>query len=130
MRVSHLEIYNEEVRDLLSGDAKARLELRESPEWGVHVRGLREFVVKSAAEMAAVLAVGAGRGGLLGFWPGWTLHWQQADLCMRAWQQTSLAVLRSRGAALRHLPGHACMPCCTALCCRWGARTGLWVPHR
>lgn len=57
MRVSHLEIYNEEVRDLLSRDAKSRVELRESPGQGVHVRGLKEFVVKSAAEMAAVLEV-------------------------------------------------------------------------
>ncbi|PSC70144.1 kinesin-ii motor [Micractinium conductrix] len=59
VRVSHLEIYNEEVRDLLSRDAGARLELRESPERGVHVKGLKEFVVKSAAEMASVLEVGA-----------------------------------------------------------------------
>lgn len=57
MRVSHLEIYNEEVRDLLSRDAKSGVELRESPGQGVHVRGLKEFVVKSAAEMAAVLEV-------------------------------------------------------------------------
>lgn len=46
-----------QVRDLLSKDPAARLELRESPERGVHVRGLREFVVKGAAEMAAVLEV-------------------------------------------------------------------------
>ena len=45
------------MRDLLSKDPSARLELRESPERGVHVRGLREFVVKSAQEMAAVLEV-------------------------------------------------------------------------
>lgn len=52
-----------QVRDLLSKDPTARLELRESPERGVHVRGLREFVVKSAAEMASVLEVGwAGLG--------------------------------------------------------------------
>lgn len=47
-----------QVRDLLSRDAGARLELRESPERGVHVKGLKEFVVKSAAEMASVLEVG------------------------------------------------------------------------
>lgn len=46
-----------QVRDLLSKDPTARLELRESAERGVHVRGLREFVVRSAAEMAAVLEV-------------------------------------------------------------------------
>ncbi|KAL4436755.1 hypothetical protein ABPG75_003894 [Micractinium tetrahymenae] len=59
VRVSHLELYNEEARDLLSRDARERLELRESPERGVHVRGLKEFVVKSAQEMRAVLEVGA-----------------------------------------------------------------------
>ncbi|GAB4823122.1 hypothetical protein N2152v2_010168 [Parachlorella kessleri] len=58
VRVSHLEVYNEEIRDLLSKDPKAKLDLRESPERGVYVKGLREFVVKSAAEMAAVLQVG------------------------------------------------------------------------
>ena len=60
-----------QVRDLLSKDPSARLELRESPERGVHVRGLKEFVVKSAAEMAAVLEVGAGgvvQGWLGGCW--------------------------------------------------------------
>ena len=50
-----MEVYNEEIRDLLSKDPKAKLDLRESPERGVYVKGLREFVVKSAAEMAAVL---------------------------------------------------------------------------
>lgn len=51
-----------QVRDLLSKDPSARLEVRESPDRGVHVRGLREFVVKSAPEMAAVLEVGGGGG--------------------------------------------------------------------
>lgn len=66
VHVSHLEIYCEEIRDLLSKDPKARLELRESPERGVYVKGLREFVVRSAAEMAAVLKVGRnGPAGVL-----------------------------------------------------------------
>ena len=60
VRVSHLEVYNEEVRDLLGRDPKARLELREAPGRGVYARGLREYVVKSAEEMAAVLQVGRG----------------------------------------------------------------------
>lgn len=67
VRVSHLEVYNEEIRDLLSKDPRAKLDLRESPDRGVYVKGLREFVVKSAEEMAAVLqvreGVGSGRGG-------------------------------------------------------------------
>lgn len=58
----HPILAHHQVRDLLSKDPSARLELRESPERGVHVRGLKEFVVKSAAEMAAVLEVGGGDG--------------------------------------------------------------------
>lgn len=38
---SYIEIYNEEVRDLLSMDTKRRLELKESPERGVYVHGIR-----------------------------------------------------------------------------------------
>lgn len=36
---SYIEIYNEEVRDLLSSDTKRRLELKESSERGVYVHG-------------------------------------------------------------------------------------------
>lgn len=36
---SYIEIYNEEVRDLLSSDTKRRLELKESPDRGVYVNG-------------------------------------------------------------------------------------------
>ena len=38
VRVSYLEIYQEEVRDLLSKDHKSRLELREKPDTGVYVK--------------------------------------------------------------------------------------------
>lgn len=50
------------MRDLLSRNTRERLELRESPERGVHVRGLKEFAVKSAQELRAVLEVSAGGG--------------------------------------------------------------------
>ena len=39
VRASYLEIYNEEIRDLLGKDAKARLELKEHPDKGVYVKG-------------------------------------------------------------------------------------------
>lgn len=39
---SYIEIYNEEVRDLLSSDTKRRLELKESPDRGVYVHGMRD----------------------------------------------------------------------------------------
>lgn len=57
------QLYNEGVRDLLSRATRQQLELRESPDRGVHVRGLKEFVVKSAQEMRAVLEVGVFGGG-------------------------------------------------------------------
>lgn len=36
---SYLEIYNEEIRDLLSSDCRRKLELKESPDKGVYVPG-------------------------------------------------------------------------------------------
>ena len=38
VRVSYLEIYQEEVRDLLSKDHKRRLDVREKPDTGVYVK--------------------------------------------------------------------------------------------
>ena len=40
VQASYLEIYNEDVRDLLGKDVKKRLELHEHPEKGVYVQGL------------------------------------------------------------------------------------------
>lgn len=40
IRVSFLEIYNEEVHDLLSKDPKAKYELKQSPDRGVFVHDL------------------------------------------------------------------------------------------
>jgi kinesin family protein 3/17 len=57
VRASFLEIYNEEVRDLLSKDSKASLELKEHKESGVYVKGLNAFVVKSVPELKNVLEV-------------------------------------------------------------------------
>lgn len=42
MRCSYLEIYNEEIRDLLGTDATAKMELREDPDKGVFVDGLTQ----------------------------------------------------------------------------------------
>lgn len=36
---SYLEIYNEEIRDLLGNDTKKRLDLKENPDTGVYVNG-------------------------------------------------------------------------------------------
>lgn len=39
IHASYCEIYNEEIRDLLGKDIKAKLELKEHPEKGVYVNG-------------------------------------------------------------------------------------------
>uniref|UniRef100_A0A4W6DJD2 Kinesin-like protein n=1 Tax=Lates calcarifer TaxID=8187 RepID=A0A4W6DJD2_LATCA len=60
VRASYLEIYREEVRDLLDpnhGTARA-LELRESPDTGVYVRDLTSCVCKSIKEIEEVMNVG------------------------------------------------------------------------
>ncbi|KAJ3149296.1 Kinesin-like protein kif3b [Geranomyces michiganensis] len=63
VRVSFLEIYNEEIKDLLvkspKGGAKtAGLELKEHPETGVYVKDLGTHVVKSVPEMEALMTLG------------------------------------------------------------------------
>lgn len=56
VRASFLEIYNEEIRDLLSKSPKDKLELKEHKD-GVYVKGLNAFVVKSVPEIKNVLEV-------------------------------------------------------------------------
>ena len=65
IRVSFLEIYNENIRDLIdtSGAREADspdsyLELREDPEKGVCVAGLKEIEVQSAEEILSLLIHG------------------------------------------------------------------------
>jgi kinesin family protein 3/17 len=40
VRASYLELYNEEVRDLLAKNHLTKLELREKPDEGVYVKDL------------------------------------------------------------------------------------------
>ncbi|RHY27807.1 hypothetical protein DYB32_006516 [Aphanomyces invadans] len=58
VRASYLEIYNEEIRDLLSKDPKASLDLKENVDSGVYVKNLTAQVVKDAAEIDAVMQQG------------------------------------------------------------------------
>lgn len=58
VRGSFLEIYNEEIRDLLSKSPKERCELKDHPSSGVYVKDLSACVVKSVDEMNQVLAAG------------------------------------------------------------------------
>ncbi|XP_066558374.1 kinesin-like protein KIF3B isoform X1 [Amia ocellicauda] len=58
VRASYLEIYQEEIRDLLSKDQSRRLELKERPDTGVYVKDLSSFVTKSVKEIEHVMNVG------------------------------------------------------------------------
>ena len=58
VRASFLEIYNENVRDLLAKDQTQICQLKETSDRGVYVNGLTTFVVKSSAEMRKILEVG------------------------------------------------------------------------
>ena len=58
VRCSYLEIYNEEIRDLLGDDPKARCELKEDPNKGVYVKGLSNVVVNDEATINKVMEKG------------------------------------------------------------------------
>ncbi|KAF3690199.1 Kinesin-like protein KIF17 [Channa argus] len=58
VRASYLEIYNEEIRDLLGTNTKHRLELKEHPERGVHVRDLSMHTVHSVGECERIIEQG------------------------------------------------------------------------
>lgn len=58
VRASYLEIYNEEVRDLLAKNPKNRLDLHEKPDSGVYVKDLSFFAVKNVAEIHDVMKHG------------------------------------------------------------------------
>ena len=51
VRASYLEIYQEEIRDLLSKEPGKRLELKENPETGVYIKDLSSFVTKNVKEI-------------------------------------------------------------------------------
>ena len=58
VRASFLEIYNEEIRDLLAKNSSTKLELKENVDTGVYVKNLTSFVVKGVSEIVNVLTVG------------------------------------------------------------------------
>ena len=63
VRCSYLEIYNEEIHDLLvdSGrGAPAKLELKEDPNKGVFVKDLNCLIVKSIPEIERAMNFGTG----------------------------------------------------------------------
>lgn len=58
IRCSFIEIYNEEIHDLLSKDIKARMELKESQDKGIHVKDLTQIKVTDTATMKKYMEIG------------------------------------------------------------------------
>lgn len=58
VRVAHIEIYNEEIRDLLAKDQTAHLEVKERPDIGVYIRDLSGYVVNNADDMERIMTLG------------------------------------------------------------------------
>lgn len=58
VRVSYMEIYNEEVRDLLGKDATKSLEVKERPDIGVFVKDLSGYVVHNADDLENIMKLG------------------------------------------------------------------------
>ena len=59
VRASFLEIYLDDVYDLLNPDKRKRMEVKESKDKGVFVKDLSEYAVNSVADMVKLLKVGS-----------------------------------------------------------------------
>ena len=55
VRCAYVEIYNEEIRDLLGPDPEAKLELKENKDKGVFVKDLTILTVKSISEIERMM---------------------------------------------------------------------------
>lgn len=58
VRCSFLEIYNEEIRDLLAKDNEKKLDLKQDPDKGTFVKDLTMCFVKSISEIEAIMDKG------------------------------------------------------------------------
>ena len=58
VHASYLEIYNEEIRDLLGADVKKKLDLKESNDSGVYVGGLSMHPVHNVSECEKIMEKG------------------------------------------------------------------------
>lgn len=58
VRVSYMEIYNEEVRDLLAKETKKSLEVKERADIGVYVKDLSGYVVNNADDLDNIMKLG------------------------------------------------------------------------
>uniref|UniRef100_A0A0K0E7Z7 Kinesin-like protein n=1 Tax=Strongyloides stercoralis TaxID=6248 RepID=A0A0K0E7Z7_STRER len=59
VRVSFLEIYNEEIRDLLVKENSKNLEMKERPDIGVYVKDLTTVTVSNADNMFKIMEIGS-----------------------------------------------------------------------
>jgi kinesin family member 3B len=59
VRASYLEIYLDEIRDLLNANQNQRLEVHERPDSGVYVKDLNSYVVKNVREIEKVMNAGS-----------------------------------------------------------------------
>lgn len=55
VRCSYLEIYNEDIRDLLGKNVEIKLDLKEDPNKGVFVKDLTCCIVKSIVEIEKLM---------------------------------------------------------------------------
>ena len=58
VRCSYLEIYNENILDLLGKDHSTKLDVREDPDKGIYVKGLTNVIVKSAEDIERTMTAG------------------------------------------------------------------------
>lgn len=58
VRVSYMEIYNEEVRDLLGKELNKSLEVKERSDIGVFVKDLSGYVVHNADDLDNIMRLG------------------------------------------------------------------------
>lgn len=58
VQASYMELYNEEIRDLLAHDPKHKLELKESPDIGVYVKDLTQKTVDNTEAMETLMDKG------------------------------------------------------------------------
>ena len=58
MRCSYLEIYNEDVRDLLGKDVEKKLDLKENEKKSVYVKDLNIITVKTVSDIEKLMTKG------------------------------------------------------------------------
>eukprot|EP00359_Climacostomum_virens_P006810 CAMPEP_0204914734 /NCGR_PEP_ID=MMETSP1397-20131031/12636_1 /ASSEMBLY_ACC=CAM_ASM_000891 /TAXON_ID=49980 /ORGANISM="Climacostomum Climacostomum virens, Strain Stock W-24" /LENGTH=1044 /DNA_ID=CAMNT_0052086443 /DNA_START=99 /DNA_END=3233 /DNA_ORIENTATION=- len=59
VRCSFIEIYNEELRDLLNIKEKKKLDLKENKDQGIYIRGLTQHAVKNISEIDRLMTSGS-----------------------------------------------------------------------